>query len=55
MKGKDEEGVFLVQRQGRVSIPRDLRQRLEISEGDYVSCRFRKATDSEILEEMKKR
>lgn len=54
MKQKEEKGVFLVQREGRVTIPRDMRQNLGVQQGSYVVGSFRKATDKEILEALKK-
>ena len=54
MEQKEEKGVFLVQRENRVSIPRDMRQSLGIQPGSFVFGVFRKATDEEILEALKK-
>ena len=54
MKVKEIEGVFLVQREHRVSIPRDIRQSLGIQVGSFVALSIRKATDEEILEALKK-
>ena len=56
MKKKiEEQGVLLVQREGRVSIPRDKRDNIGVKIGDFVFARFRKATDAEILAEAKRR
>lgn len=53
MEQKEEKGVFLVQRESRVSIPRGMRKSLGIQEGGFVFGTFRKATDEEILEALK--
>lgn len=52
---KEEKVTFLVQREGRVTIPRGMRQGLGIQVGDYVTLSIRKATDKEILEALKRR
>jgi bifunctional DNA-binding transcriptional regulator/antitoxin component of YhaV-PrlF toxin-antitoxin module len=52
---KEEKGVFLVQREYRVSIPRGMRQNLGIHQGSFVWLSIRKATDEEILEALKKK
>ena len=54
MKQKEVKGVFLVQREGRISIPRKKRDNLGIQEGSFVFGCFRKATNEEILKELKK-
>ena len=55
MEQKLEEGIFLVQREGRVSIPRGTRQRLGIQQGTFVFVTFRRATDEEILKAAKRK
>ena len=54
MEQKEEKGVFLVQRENRVSIPRDMRQSLGIQPGSFVFGVFRKATDEEMLGALKR-
>lgn len=51
---KEEKGFFLVQKEGRVSIPRGMRQSLGIQPGSFVFGCFRKATDEEIVEAVKR-
>ena len=55
MTEKEEKGVFLVQREGRVSIKRDMRERLEVQPGSFVYGCFRKATDEEIVEALRRK
>ena len=54
MEQKEEKGVFLVQREGRVSIPRKMRERLRVQQGSFVLLSIKKATDEEIIADLKK-
>lgn len=53
-EGKEEKGVFLVQREGRITIPSDMRKKLGAYPGSYVAGTFRMATDSELLGALRK-
>lgn len=54
-KGKKEEGIFLLQQEGRISIPRRQRESLYAQPGDLISGVFWKATDDEILKALKRK